>query len=310
MNPTPQPNTATYRPFLERLGGSPISEFVGEYGEIFYDPANPTIESLRISDGETPGGLLLAQNVIDRVTEIYESIDGSKLAEIQEVIQNFVDSGIEEYEVLLERLLDLEENAVRRTGDSMTGGLKITNSDGYKYELIPSAEGRPAGTCLFTYNDQVVAEQYWDPVEQRINFYFPPGVDDDATSFAALNGNDALQIGNDALEVFTDTRISGGLYVNDVDVIQEIERIKIELLAEVAAIIVTLGTKFNKTGGVIAGELDVKPNGLAGISHFKVTTNAVETLIPPTTDFSVVNKKYVDDTTIPFNLRKLQALPS
>ena len=34
MKPTPGTEEATYRVFVEKLGGSPISEFVGEFGLI------------------------------------------------------------------------------------------------------------------------------------------------------------------------------------------------------------------------------------------------------------------------------------
>lgn len=48
-------NTNTvYRVFLEKLGGSSPSQFVGDKGELFFDPDIPI---LKISDGVTPGGL-------------------------------------------------------------------------------------------------------------------------------------------------------------------------------------------------------------------------------------------------------------
>ena len=43
----------TYRLFAEKLGGRTSSQFIGNEGEIFYDP---TTNSLRISDGSTMGG--------------------------------------------------------------------------------------------------------------------------------------------------------------------------------------------------------------------------------------------------------------
>ena len=45
-----------HRLYIEKLGASSVSSFVGNYGDIFYDPATIT---LRISDGVTPGGRLL-----------------------------------------------------------------------------------------------------------------------------------------------------------------------------------------------------------------------------------------------------------
>jgi len=47
------PNT-TFRPFIEKLGDTDISQFVGNRGELFYDP---NVASLRLSDGTTPGGV-------------------------------------------------------------------------------------------------------------------------------------------------------------------------------------------------------------------------------------------------------------
>jgi len=44
----------TYRPFLEKLGGTSAATFVGNKGELFYDPDSTT---LKISDGSTAGGV-------------------------------------------------------------------------------------------------------------------------------------------------------------------------------------------------------------------------------------------------------------
>lgn len=48
--------TTVFRNFVEQLGGADATTFVGSIGEIFYDPTTTT---LRISDGSTPGGLVL-----------------------------------------------------------------------------------------------------------------------------------------------------------------------------------------------------------------------------------------------------------
>jgi len=47
------PNT-TYRVLVEKLGDSDPSQFIGNQGEVFYDPNNPI---LKLSNGTTPGGL-------------------------------------------------------------------------------------------------------------------------------------------------------------------------------------------------------------------------------------------------------------
>jgi hypothetical protein len=43
----------TFKLFVDKMGGRQASDYVGNEGEIFYDP---TTTSLRISDGSTPGG--------------------------------------------------------------------------------------------------------------------------------------------------------------------------------------------------------------------------------------------------------------
>ena len=46
-------SNTTYRAFVEKLGASDPTEFVGDKGELFWDPDNG---DLNISDGKTPGG--------------------------------------------------------------------------------------------------------------------------------------------------------------------------------------------------------------------------------------------------------------
>jgi hypothetical protein len=47
----------TYRVLLEKLGGSNPNTFIGDEGELFYNPSGTT---LKISDGSTPGGVSVA----------------------------------------------------------------------------------------------------------------------------------------------------------------------------------------------------------------------------------------------------------
>ena len=47
------PNS-TYRVYVEKLGNTDATQFIGNEGEIFYDPNNPL---LKLSDGTTPGGV-------------------------------------------------------------------------------------------------------------------------------------------------------------------------------------------------------------------------------------------------------------
>lgn len=47
-----------FRVFLEKLGGSEVEEYVGKRGEVFVDPEDGL---LRVSDGETPGGIPIGE---------------------------------------------------------------------------------------------------------------------------------------------------------------------------------------------------------------------------------------------------------
>jgi hypothetical protein len=49
----------TYKLFAQKMGGREASTFIGETGEIFYDPITTT---LRISDGSTVGGISIGGN--------------------------------------------------------------------------------------------------------------------------------------------------------------------------------------------------------------------------------------------------------
>jgi len=49
-------SNTTYRVLVEKLGDSNPEEFIGNEGEVFYDP---TGNVLRLSDGTTPGGVVL-----------------------------------------------------------------------------------------------------------------------------------------------------------------------------------------------------------------------------------------------------------
>jgi len=45
--------TVTNKIFVDKMGGRSASAYIGQTGDLFYDPTSTT---LRISDGETPGG--------------------------------------------------------------------------------------------------------------------------------------------------------------------------------------------------------------------------------------------------------------
>ena len=46
----------TYRVLVEKLGSSDPNQFIGNEGEVFYDPSIP---ALKLSDGSTTGGLTI-----------------------------------------------------------------------------------------------------------------------------------------------------------------------------------------------------------------------------------------------------------
>ncbi len=47
----------TFRAFVEKLGDTEAANFIGNEGDLFYDP---NTASLRVSDGTTPGGVAVA----------------------------------------------------------------------------------------------------------------------------------------------------------------------------------------------------------------------------------------------------------
>ncbi len=130
MKPTPGTEEATYRVFVEKLGGSPISEFVGEFGEMFYDPADASGASLRISDGTTLGGVAITAAIQTRIDEISDAITGEKLLEIKDVIDGFVDASIAEYNDLLQRIdtSDATVAAIRTDLDTNTAAISTEST--------------------------------------------------------------------------------------------------------------------------------------------------------------------------------------
>lgn len=51
---------ATFQMFVEKIGGTYIEEFTGNFGAIFYDPA---VGEFRLGDGITPGGIPIIQTL-------------------------------------------------------------------------------------------------------------------------------------------------------------------------------------------------------------------------------------------------------
>lgn len=51
----------TFKAFVDKMGGTSASNYIGNEGELFYDPTTTT---LRVSDGSTPGGVVLSSGSI------------------------------------------------------------------------------------------------------------------------------------------------------------------------------------------------------------------------------------------------------
>ena len=66
------PNT-THRFFVEKLGASNPSQFVGDAGEVFLDPNVP---ALKLSDGSTPGGISIGGGNSNVLTTQYIPYSG------------------------------------------------------------------------------------------------------------------------------------------------------------------------------------------------------------------------------------------
>lgn len=84
----------TYKLFPDKLGGTAAENFVGQYGELFYDSATG---ALRRSDGVTPGGILL--NMVGRqgyCGAFYDTTTQNNLAQINRVKFNttYISDGV------------------------------------------------------------------------------------------------------------------------------------------------------------------------------------------------------------------------
>jgi hypothetical protein len=55
-------SNVVYRLYVEKLGNSNVSTFVGNYGDVFYDPSLPI---LKLSDGASAGGIEIPTGYIN-----------------------------------------------------------------------------------------------------------------------------------------------------------------------------------------------------------------------------------------------------
>ena len=66
----------TYVAFVDKQGGTTASAYIGNEGELFYDPTTTT---LRVSDGSTPGGIAVSSGGSDigNITFVESTISSS-----------------------------------------------------------------------------------------------------------------------------------------------------------------------------------------------------------------------------------------
>ena len=78
------------RIFVEKLGATERSSFVGNQGDIFYDPASTQIF---VSDGKTPGGVGLKSPNLENLIDVIGDLpgDGSGLQDLLDALQVLAD---------------------------------------------------------------------------------------------------------------------------------------------------------------------------------------------------------------------------
>ena len=184
---------------------------------------------------------------------------------------------------------DLEEALSMKVsidGDVMSGGLYIENELGYAYAIQPIQPNRPAGTTEFTRNGRVIAEQYWDIGEQRLNFNVR-----DVNGIAQTE--DSLEIGRDRIRINAECDLNGDLFVKGESLTEALQALSSEINYQVGLLEAKVATKYNKSGGDISGSMGVVVSG-----DTKLTINRLGVTLgdSPTQNFHAATKKYVDDT--------------
>ena len=170
-------------------------------------------------------------------------------------------------------------------GDVMSGGLFIQNELGYSYAIEPVQPNRPAGTTEFTKNGRIIAEQYWDIAEQRLNFNVR-----DVNGIA--QAEDSLEIGRDRIRINAECDLNGDLFIKGDSLSETLEALSSEINFQVGLLEAKIATKYNKSGGDISGSMGVVVSG-----DTKLTVNRLGVTLgdSPTQNFHAATKKYVDD---------------
>ena len=103
--------SSVFRAFVEKLGGSEAATFVGNRGELFYDPETST---LRVSDGNTPGGIVVSGGSSYGDPEVATYLNGNLDTHIVPDTNATYDLGTAEKKI---RHLFLSDNTLYYEGD-------------------------------------------------------------------------------------------------------------------------------------------------------------------------------------------------
>ena len=130
-----------FRVFVEKLGDTERKGFVGNEGEMFYDP---TTSELFVSDGKTLGGVPLVNSAMGDLIDALGTLDGSNIQR------------------LLDVLTKLNDDKYEKTGGSIDGVMSVdTTGTG----LNPELEVNRSGVFVShqpTQSNQVTTRDYVD----------------------------------------------------------------------------------------------------------------------------------------------------
>ena len=187
---------------------------------------------------------------------------------------------------------------VKSGGDTMSGGLFLSNALGYSYAIEPLKADRPAGTVEFMRHGRIIVEQYWDVNSQHLNF----NIHD---SFGNPSLKDSLEIGLDLLNINVNTNLAGKLFIDGNDVEILISQVAVDLTEAKDLLSSAMQTKYEKIGGDISGNMTVSPNSLTELT---VSGSGVYVHRDPTAPEHVATKNYVDTNSMPLDLNSLPEL--
>ena len=135
------PGDSIFRVFVEKLGDTQRSNFIGNEGELFYDP---TTQSIFISDGETVGGRRLANEGLDDLADIIGDLDGTNIQQLYDV------------------LVKLTNDKYDKVGGTITGPMSVVPNPYSTSASITVDEYGVFVDRLPTKNNQVSSKEYVD----------------------------------------------------------------------------------------------------------------------------------------------------